>query len=176
MPISKRTKVVTAIVGLPVVLLALCVVVLLLPNYGDRLAVYDGFSVGSRGSSFRDVNIDSRDGFPKLFIKAPDGKTYALKDLPESVAEKYIGDRSDHADHPVHPRPAVSYSIFQGPHLEYENGNLRHASFTRPDGFEFAPTMRGPFLKLPATRKDLIAVFGEPAEWKRRGPVPGPAW
>lgn len=176
MPVSKRAKVVSAIIGLPVALLVLCVVVLLLPDYGDRLAVYDGFSVGSRGSSFRDVSIDSPQGFPELFIKAPDGETYALKDLPESVAEKYIGGRSDHSDHPVHPRPAVSYSIFQGPRLEYKDRKLRYASFTRPTGFEFAPTLQGPFLKLPATREEVIAVFGKPTEWERRAPVPGPEW
>jgi hypothetical protein len=177
MPISRRAKIVAGALALPTILIVVVMTVIRPRYFGDRWAVYDGFMVGSHGPEFRDFRSDWRSReLPELFIKAPDGKTYALKDLPESVAEKYIGNKTDFSDSPIHPSNEVSYSIFLGPRLTYENGKLKRANFEGAEGFEFAPTMQGPFLKVPATRAELIEVFGKPSTWKRRGPPPGPPW
>lgn len=128
------------------------------------VARYGRFSFEGRrfsdGQRFIKVFSGDYPSAPKLlYVKFPDGRIFALEDIPEDlIAGMFKG------------RPAwearTQYGDFPSSIFTFKSGRLSLGQFDETmKGVQFGPTQDGPFLTLPIHRKKLIEVFGEPQEW-----------
>ena len=97
-----------------------------------------------------------------IYVQVVDGSTFALKDLPESVASNEL-KKSDATIIP----PGDGWYKRSRTLLRFEKGRLAHANLDDSwAGIKIGSSANGPFYKLPLTREQIVELFGEPLEWR----------
>ena len=110
----------------------------------------------------------------KIYIQAPDGQVFYLPEItPDDVGNK-IG----------WPEIRLTTSNARGfengsSYIRFENGSLDHFFLYKSESpedtiFLLSASEEGPFLPMPETKKELVAIFGKPVDWKRYHPPTSP--
>jgi hypothetical protein len=113
-------------------------------------------------------------GSADLYMQTTDGQTFYLPQLTPDDVGKTIGWEEVQLIKPHMIRYENGMSRFR-----FENGTLDSFDFyTSSDPgrtmFLLSRKAEGPFMPMPKTKEELVALFGEPVEWDRYHPPSSP--
>jgi hypothetical protein len=144
-------------------------------------AKYPHFAFSGDGKTFDTVTVGGDESgltAEGLFVRGADGRTYDVARLEEDVVRQWVEEEPNEAvrktmidkgkwhgelDFVVYRFPSRSLLFFHEGKLI--SASFANASYGPFQGLEVGATSDGEFLKMPATRQEMIRVFGSPKKW-----------
>ncbi|QDU87411.1 hypothetical protein Pla175_07710 [Pirellulimonas nuda] len=132
---------------------------------------YDGFEYTWEPGT----HVVSGNKLADVYIQTADGKTFYLPDItPENVADDLGWKEMQLAPH-------ASGRLFtqDDNSFRFDGGSLRWFRLCsnqapRSDPFLLSSNKGGPFVRMPRTKEELVALFGEPNDWAPYHPPTSP--
>lgn len=132
------------------------------------VAVYAGFSLRQDPEFFELVTDPDAEATSPVFVQLPDGKAFALDELPEDAAARLLPQGP-----PRDPPTGANEYTDAKSYLNYRDGRLVFAVLhAKSKLFGVGRSKSGPFARLPLSRDQLIAAFGEPLRWQQTAQAP----